>query len=419
MAQGGALDFGALEGGLRSALLKDGSRLLQELLGYAATLCDRSTQPRPEEKVYHRRERTVETVLGPVPLTRDYFYCAARQEGRAPFDDALGLIDGYSPGLAKLMCRIAAQQSYELAAADLFAYAGVHVEGRGIQRMANLMGPQMRATRARQPEPVAPQPVSRLYALADGTGIPMLRCALAGKKGRQPDGSARTREVKLGCVFIQQSTDAEGAPIREPDSTTYLGTLENAAEFGLQLRQEAIRRGMATATQMVFLGDGAAWVWEQARINFPAAICILDFYHAAEHLGELCAALEGPRPAAQRRTTRWARAMKRGRIARIILQAEKLLARGRAAAEEKVGKELEYFRKNETRMHYDDYRGQGLFIGSGVVEAGCRVVIGQRLKKSGMFWSEAGAQSVIDLRCALLGGHFDTDWNALTAKRAA
>jgi len=400
---------------LRSALLKDGSRLLQELLDYAATLWDRSTQPPPEEKVYHRRERTMETVL----LTRDYFYCAARQEGRAPFDDALGLIDGYSPGLAGLMCRIAAQQSYELGAADLLAYAGVIVEGRGIQRMATLMGPQMRATRAGQPEPVAPKPVSCLYALADGTGVPMLRRALAGKKGRQPAGSARTREVKLGCVFTQQSTTTDGEPIREPDSTTYLGTLENAAEFGRQLRQEAIRRGMATAGRMVFLGDGAAWVWEQARLNFPAAICILDFYHAAEHLGQLCAALEGPRPAAHRRTARWAKAMKRGGIARIILQAEKLRARGQAAEAEQVGKELEYFRKNEPRMHYDEYRAQGLFIGSGGVEAGCRVVIGQRLKKSGMFWSETGAQSVIDLRCALLGGHFDTDWNTLTANRAA
>src|SRR5205085_1268447 len=179
------------------------------------------------------------------------------------------------------------------------------------------------------------------------------------------------------CIFVQERTDAEGDPIREPDSTTYVGTLENAAAFGLQLRQEAIRRGMATASQMVFLGDGAAWVWEQARINFPTATCILDFYHAAEHLGELCAALEGPRPAAPRRTRRWAKAMKRGRIAGIILQTEKLLARGKAAEVEKVAKELEYFRKNEPRMHYDDYRRQGLFIGSGVVEAGCRVVIGQ------------------------------------------
>jgi hypothetical protein len=411
--------LGALETGLRAALLKDGCGLLQELLDYSAGLFDCSTEALPGEKVYRHRSRTVETVLGEVLLSRDYFYCQRRQSGRAPFDQTLGLIDGYSPGLARLMCRIAAQQSYELAASDLLAYAGVCVEGRAIQRMANLMGPAMRATRESQPEPVQPKAVPVMYASADGTGVPMMRGELEGKKGRQPDGSARTREVKLGCVFTQQSADAEGNPLRDPSSTTYIGTLENASDFGLQLRQEAIRRGMGSAQKMVFLGDGAAWVWEQARINFPKAICILDFYHAFEHLGALCAALDGKGPPSQGRTARWAKLMKKGGIGRIIANAQKVLDRGAAVDAQEAGRQIEYFRKNQHRMSYDRYRREHLFIGSGVVEAGCRTVIGQRLKKSGMFWSQPGAQNVIDLRSALLGGHFDDDWDCLTTRRAA
>lgn len=404
---------------MRSALLRDGSKLLEELLGYAGLLCDRATEPLVQEKVYHHRQRTVETLLGKVVLSRDYFYCAQQQQGRTPFDENLGLIEGYSPGLARLMCRIAAQQSYELAAADLLAYAGVAVEGRSIARMANLMGPKMRGVRESQPEPAASKPIPVMYASADGTGVPMMRSALEGRKGRQPDGSARTREVKLGCIFTQHVADAEGNPLRDPSSTTYIGTLENAAGLGLQLRQEAIRRGMGNACKIVFLGDGAPWVWEQARVNFPSAICILDFYHAFEHLGELCAALDGSGPPAQARTARWAKMMKRGRIGKILLSAQEIIDAHGAANEQEAGRQIEYFRKNEHRMRYERYRKEHLFIGSGVVEAGCRTVIGQRLKKSGMFWSPPGAQNVIDLRSALLGGHFDRDWNILTTQRAA
>jgi hypothetical protein len=110
--------------------------------------------------------------------------------------------------------------------------------------------------------------------------------------------------------------------------------------------------------------------------------------------------------------------MKEGGIRRLLKPSENSVAKGQAAQPASVNQEVEYFRKKGARMHYDQYRRAGLFIGSGVVEAGCRNVIGQRLKKSGMFWSEAGAQSVIDLRCALLGGHFDEDWDRLFTPKA-
>ncbi len=408
-----------VEFGLREAMQKDGRSLLEGLLNDPA-LAVPADRALPGETCYRNRPKVIETLFGPVELQRNYYYTGSLgAQGRFPLDEALGLIEGYSPGLARLMCRIAAEQSYELAAADLLAYAGVAVEGRAIARMANLMGPPMRNVRESQPEPVASKPIPIMYASADGTGVPMMRSALEGRKGRQPDGSARTREVKLGCIFTQHVADAEGNPLRDPSSTTYIGTLENAADFGLQLRREAIRRGMGSARKIVFLGDGAPWVWEQARVNFPSAICILDFYHAFEHLGELCVALEGNGPPAQARTTRWAKAMKKGGIGKILLKAQEIIDSDGAANEEEAARQIEYFRKNEHRMRYDRYRKDHLFIGSGVVEAGCRTVIGQRLKKSGMFWSPPGAQNVIDLRSALLGGHFDRDWDTLTTQRAA
>jgi hypothetical protein len=419
LAQEGCGNMEWLEFGLRAAMQKDARSLVEGLLNDPALAVPKD-RAFAGEKCYRNRSKVIETLFGKVELRRNYYYSAKSQaQGRLPLDDALGLIEGYSPGLARLMCRIAAEQSYELAGADLLAYAGVSVEGRAIQRMASLMGPKMRAARQSQPEPASPKAIPIMYVSADGTGVPMMRGELENRKGRQPDGSARTREVKLGCVFTQQGADAEGNPLRDPSSTTYIGALETAADFGLQLRQEAIRRGMAGARKMVFLGDGAPWVWEQARINFPNATCILDFYHAFEHLGALSEALEGKgSPAAKRRTARWAKSMKKGGIERILASAQKLLDSGTVADGLEAGRQIEYFRKNQHRMRYDRYRQQHLFIRSGVVEAGCRTVIGQRLKKSGMFWSQPGAQNVIDLRCALLGGHFDHDWTRLTNLRA-
>lgn len=78
-----------------------------------------------------------------------------------------------------------------------------------------------------------------------------------------------------------------------PDSTSYVGTMGDCRENGEQLRAEALRRGLALAQTVIFLGDGAAWIWENARLFFPSAIQILDFYHAVEHLGVLARALYG------------------------------------------------------------------------------------------------------------------------------
>jgi hypothetical protein len=110
-----------------------------------------------------------------------------------------------------------------------------------------------------------------MYVCADGTGVPMRKEELEGRQGKQEDGSAKTREAKLGCVFLQTEVDEEGHPVRKEDSTSYIGSFEGAAEFGLLLRQEAQRRGRAKATKIIVLGDGAAWISELARVNFPTA----------------------------------------------------------------------------------------------------------------------------------------------------
>jgi len=404
-----------LETGLRAALHKDACTLLGQMLSapLAAVPGDRL---RAGEKRYGQRRKVIETLLGAVEIRRNYYHCPSAQEGRAPLDEALGLIEGYSPALARMMCRAGALSSFQAASADLLAYAGLAVEGREIQRMVNRVAPQMQATLEAQTPPAGLRPIPVLYAEADGTGIPMLKEELAGRAGRQPDGSAKTREAKLGCVFTQQGVDEEGWPLRDPDSTSYVATLQNASAFGGLLRQEGARRGLASAVQVVFLGDGAAWVWEAARINFPGALQILDLWHAQENLAELCTTLYGKdsvRALSQRGL--WSERLKEDGIEEILAQARSDLPRSgprRKAAQ----KQIAYFENNRSRMLYATFRAGGYFVGSGVVEGGCKTVIGHRLKQSGMFWSSGGAQNVMTTRCAVLSRRFDTYWDRRNAR---
>lgn len=412
LAGGESLGMEFIEQGLRSALHRDGAAMLADLLKDA-----RHQGPpeecRPGEKRYRRRAKAVETLLGVIILERDYFCVPGAGQGRAPLDERLGLIEGYSPALARIMVRIAAQQSFQAAQGDLKAYADVEVEGRAIARMANRLACGMQSARslARKPSQ-APAPVPILYVEADGTGVPVRRSEAVGHKAKGGEGDAKTREVKLGCVFTQSVTDEEGHPLRDPDSTTYVASFGHATDFGGLLRREAFARGMAAAAQMVFIGDGAAWVWELARINFPQATCILDFYHAAEHLGTLADSLYGADTRKSKsRGSRWRKLLKEDRIEAIISRAKAdlpLEAAPRQAAE----KQLAYFEKNRERMLYATFRAKGFFIGSGIVEAGCKTVVGKRVKNSGMFWTVDGAQNILTLRTALLGNHFDADWDA-------
>jgi hypothetical protein len=319
------------------------------------------------------------------------------------------------------MSRAGAVEPYEAAAESLNEYTGLQVTGRHLQRMVNRLGPQMARWRRPQTDagPVAAGQV--FYVEGDGSGIPVRPEETRGRPGKPPaepdpaktaDPPAKTREVKLGCVFTQTGKDEAGKPVRDPDSTSYVATLEPAAEFGARLRAEASRRGLAQARLVVFLGDGAAWVWELARINFPMALCILDFYHASEHLKALAEALLGAKTApATTQWEQWANVLKEQPegLESVLREARAALPR-RGQRRAAALKEIRYFENNRAKMRYAEYVTRGLFIGSGVVEAGCKTVIGLRLKQSGMFWGVPGAQRVLDIRCLLESHEFGHFW---------
>ena len=403
----------AVEVGLREAVFRDLCAILEELLNDPA-LPVPGDHSRPGEKCHVGRPKEFLSLFGPVPLHRNYYHCAAETEGRAPLDDALGLWAGYSPGVLRVLCRLAARFPFEIAATEFTAYCGLEVQGRQIQRIAQAMGPLVRQTQQQLPpfkHDAGSIPV--MYAAVDGTGVPMVPAALEGRAGKQPDGSAKTREVKLGCIFTQTTTDEEGLPMRDYQSTSYLAGFEEAADFMVRVRQEAIRRRMAAALLVVLLGDGAAWIWEQGQKCFPMAFQILDLYHALEHLSELTGMLEAQPEAAKALWQTWREQLLADGVAEVLCQARERAAKLSGQGAELAAKAIGYFQNNQSRMLYGTYRALGFFYGSGVVEAGCKTVIGGRCKGSGMLWSEPGATHVLDLRCSLFSNQFNQVWDQL------
>ena len=176
------------------------------------------------------RSKELLTTLGRVPFSRSLYQCDQCHQGRFPADEQLDVVQTtYSAGVRRLMARAGSQSHFEQAAEDLLCYAGIRVEAREIERVAEEVGHEVERWLSEQQDqivhrsglPPADKPsIPKLYVSFDGTGVPMRKSELLGRKGKQPDGSARTREVKLGCVFTQVGLDKEGNPMREPDSTT-------------------------------------------------------------------------------------------------------------------------------------------------------------------------------------------------------
>jgi uncharacterized protein UPF0236 len=398
---------------VRTAIFKPANALVGVLLQAAADRIDAAYQAQPGQHHKGRASLSVTGLFGTFELQRDYYYHESKQQGHYPADAALGLEGSHTPALARLMCLEGADEtSYQKAENHLQETGGIQVSARQIQRLVQHVGAAAQTWQEREAQQPLPgsKAVPIMYLSGDASGVPMRKEELEGRAGKQPDGSAKTRMAYLGCVFTQHQRDEKGHPVRDHESTTYVSTFGPIEEFGPLLRQEAIRRGLALAMQIVLLIDGAAGLANMGRLCFPTAIQIVDFYHALEHAGKVLVALLGSKehPDYKTRLRRWAKQLLKDQVDKLIAQARQECA-GKASAEA-VEKELGYFVNNVQRMQYGSFRRQGFFIGSGVVEAGCKTVIGARCKQSGMFWGKPGAQNILALRCIHTSRRLDEYW---------
>jgi hypothetical protein len=403
---------------VRTAVFKSANALVGWLLQQAADRADARYQPKAGQARKGRETIGVQGIFGSFRLERDYYYHQGKDQGHSPADAALGLEVGYTPALARLICLEGADEpTYLKAERHLEQTGGIAVSARQIQRVIQRVGDSAQRWQERQRPPGAcDAPV--LYVSADGTGVPMVAEELKGRRGKQADGTAKTRQVYLGCVFTQHRTDEQGHPVRDYESTTYVSSFKSIDDFGPLLRQEAMGRGMGSVGKVVVLIDGAAGLENMGRLCFKDCLQIVDFYHALEHAGHVLEAWLGKaHPDYQKRLRAWARRLLKDKVQRLIQETRRHSAGTPQAAA--VEQALGYFVRNVSRMQYGTYRAAGLFIGSGVVEAGCKTVIGARCKQSGMFWSKSGAENILALRCIHSSRRLEDFWKSRLNEHAA
>jgi hypothetical protein len=194
------------------------------------------------------------------------------------------------------------------------------------------------------------------------------------------------------------------------------GAIEIAEEFGRRIYAEAWGRGWSRALKKVVIGDGAEWIWNLVALHFSDAIQIVDLYHARQHLWEVARKLY---PNDEGKQKAWMKIhqndlLDRGEIEKLV-GALRSIESDNPELIEKIRTEADYFERNAERMRYPKFRGQHLFVGSGVIEAGCKTVVAFRLKRSGMFWTVRGANAILALRCCHLNGEFEDYWEGRRA----
>jgi len=405
----------AVEMALRSGMHHAGAVALTQLLQFAqpsadqrSLACDCGHQARYVEL----RSKPVLSAVGEVRVSRPYYLCAHCHTGQFPADVELDIENtGLSPAVRRMQALVGQEAAFNHGREQFKMLAALEVTTKAVERTAEAIGgdiakrEQQEIQRAVQLDLpiVVGEPIPILYVQMDGTGVPVVKKETEGRKGKTEGPPAHTRVAKLGCVFTQTGWDEEGYPIRDPDSTTCTGAIETAEEFGKRLYLEACKRGWSRAEKKVVLGDGAQWIWNLAEVPFPGAVQIVDLYHARQHLWELARKLFPNDEMGQKAWIKvhQKRLLDKGKIQKLVVAIRSIQSSNPEVAD-KIRTEADYFQRNAERMRYPKFRRQHLFVGSGVIEAGCKTVISSRLKQSGMFWTVRGANAILALRCCHL-----------------
>lgn len=420
------MDLEAVEMAVRSTVHQTGAAALPELLRFEPPDLAHRTLPCTCGHVARyeaMRSRPILTAVGWARIERPYYLCSQCHDGQFSADVQLAIQKtDFSPGVQRMLATVGSEAPFAQARQQMKLLANIEVTTKAVERTAESIGEDIEARqqqdmqRAKQlhlPIIIGP-PIPYLYVQMDGTQVFVVKSETEGRAGRAPGLPPRTRECKLGCVFTQTGVDDQGRPVRDEYSTTYVGAIETAQEFGLRIYTEAWNRGWDRAIVKVVMGDGSHWIWNIADQHFPGAIQIVDLYHAREHLWELARKLY---PADEPAQKRWLipelDLLDNGKIEKLVAALGKLANSNSNPELVKIIRiEAEYFEGNQDRMRYPEFRRKNLFVGSGVIEAGCKTVIGARLKHSGMFWTVRGANAIIALRSCCVSGKLEHYWES-------
>jgi hypothetical protein len=378
IGQKGHIDLAASELAIRAATHRIRGRLLEKLLntdggGYQGSrLACAQGHAAP---FLEYREKALLTVLGPLQVRRAYYHCDRCGEGVIPKGGELDIAGtSFSPGVRRMMGQAGGKEPLDDGREDLQLLAGLPVTTKAVERVAEAVGEQIEQQNQREQKQILSGRVvpfwgkatlPKMYVAIDGSGVPVVARETAGRPGKGETAQAKTREARLGCIFTQTRVDEEGYAVRDEESTTYVG-----------------------------------------------AIQIVDLYHAREHLAKVAKLLyELKDPKSQAWLSARREELDEGKVEAVIAALSRPRRRDNGVQKE-LQTEIEYFRGNAPRMRYAEFRRQGLIVGSGVAEAGCKTIFGQRLKLSGMHWTVRGANAIIAMRCCQLSGHWEEFWDS-------
>jgi hypothetical protein len=392
-----------VESALQGAVRRIGAKavelqLSRQKLGYEGA-CRPCSCGRTQRFVEHRPKQ-IATQLGMIRIRRAYYRCRDCGESALPYDRRVGLGAGpESVGLAQAATLLGIHDTFANASATLFHLTGQQLSESTIERLTEAVGGVVaqseqevadRMSEWKSPEAeVTPE---TLYVAVDGVQV------------HQQDGWHEAKCV--ACYW------------KNPDGkcqTRYAVRFEAAAEFVAFVWALACRCGLERAQRVVLLGDGAEWIWRHVGGLLREAVCVVDWYHALEHVWTCGRLLHGED---SERTKCWVEALRtllwEGQVRVILDRLGQELARTRAPAKRAALQTLiTYLENQDERLAYDRFRAAGLDIGSGRVEAACKHVVALRMKRCGMRWSKTGSQNVLSLRTAWLNG----DWNRLWAEQ--
>jgi hypothetical protein len=364
---------------------------------------------RPMKKI-RLRSRQLMTPVGVVTWNRRVYGCPRCGMQVAPLDAVLGVPRGQvSPRLANMSLDYVQVQSYEQAIAQLARHEGVRLPKRTLTNLCGEVGPSAEAfEEGARPAHWTMEAIERLYVGCDG----VMACSnVVGEEGR-----LQWREVKVGCCFWY---DASGRLHKR-----LLGRIEGADTFGPRLRAWAERCGLDQAEEVIFIGDGAEWIWNiaGAYFNDTKTTWILDWYHLSEHLWETAQVLwPNDRLHQREHVERWQELLaERGGRAlwRQLVTHQQRFAEGTERYQALTGL-LGYLGPRLDQTDYPVYRERDLCIGSGALESAGKQLVVQRAKGPGMHWTPEGLQAVLSLRAISLNGDWDRFWQTEPLRPAA
>ena len=377
-----------------------GSLLLSGLASLAAPAQPPATISCPCGQVarYQRRRRAkLISLLGPISFLRPYYLCPSCGHGQHPLDLQLQICAGSrSAALDELLALLGAtQDSFAQAASVLERLSLVHLSSNTVRDATEELGASLSAHRQQlvahtmdghePPPPTTPAP-QRLYITMDGV------LAHLHERGWS--------ELKVGCCYQTRARPEPKHPEQvelRAHSLSYISSLSEAESFGYELWQEAARRGLREAEEVVVLGDGAHWIWNIAKTHFAEATQIVDWYHASSYVWKAASAIWGEvHPQREAWAHRQLERLWEGQVEELLGEVKQYEGRG-----DGVQDAITYYTEHGKRMDYAAYRARGLQIGSGSAESACKQVVSARLKGAGMIWDKGGAEAVAEVRAWL------------------